>query len=1261
MFSCRRWCLVLLLAGLVFGGVATPLASARTDAVDVTFRIYPLFKAPLHIGEIASWRVVPEGGFDGCSVTTAYVDVTGSNPGRRATQTWSADGYHIGYTGVTQGVDHVTVSADISNCSNFGPYHPVYVDQTVFTIFWGPGARDHGGCLHRDPFKSAQAAAFDRLRCGDDPVDGGLGVPELGATDVSLASPGVPFAFTRSYTAGDTTQGSLGYGWHSAYDARLIMSTGVTPQTATARLGSGQQIVFVQQPDGSWQAPSWTTSTLTYAAGVYTLAEADHVKWMFSGSTGYLTGIEHNGQTLTVYTQYGIPIGLTTSNGKTLWFTMDGNYRITQVALPDGRHVSYSYDAAGNLATVTDLRGGVTSYTYDSGHRLLTEVDPNGRTVATNTYGSDGSIATQTDALGNMTSYARSSDYLTGDTTLVITDPRGHDWEQTFTPEGRLASTTDPLSHTAHYTDDGNGTSPSAGNPLSYTDPAGNTVSYQYDGRSNLTQTSLPGSITTSATYNSGHDVLTSTNGRGATTSYAYDGNGNPTLITQPGGGTINLAYNAQGQLNGITDQAAKTTSQGYDSAGDLTSTTSPLGNKATYGYDSSGRVTSIVDPRGNVTGANPADYTTTIAYNNADQVTSVTDPLGHTSSRTYDADGNLASRTDANGHTWQYTYDADNRITTLTAPDSTVTSYGYDTVGNLATRTDAKGHVTTYSYDAANRLTDIVDPLTRHWILGHDADSNLTSVQTPSGGTISYGYNALGQRSSVSYSDGTPTVSYTYDANGNRASMTDGAGTTNYTYNQLDQLTQATRGSDSFTYTYDAVGRVASRTYPDGTVTSYTYNDDGELATAASGGNTTSYTYDPAGRLTQTSLPNTINETNSRDHAALLTQLNDGFRTFTYGYDPAGNTTSRTVAGVTTTYAYDTLDRLTDITGATNIHYVYDAVGNRTSEVDATGTTASSYDAGDQLQSVTEPGGTTTYSYDANGNETTAGTWSYTFNLAGQLTTATNGTATTTYTYDGDGNRLSATTSGTPTNYVWDTNSSLPQVAAEIDSAGALVRRYTYGVDRIAMTTPSTTAYYSTDPIGSVTEVSGTSGTLLGQYDQQPFGDNPTSSSVDPSVAGNPFLFAGEYQDPTTGLYNLRARDYDFTTSRFLSPDPTGPQGQASTYIYVADNPLGYTDPSGMARIPTCSILCQVGGVPFTLDNLIHQHIKPIVLVLVDGGVAATCVHIGLSAAEAGAAAGAVTGPADPAVAVAAGVAGCATGIIADIFLHKSLGRTLP
>ena len=89
----------------------------------------------------------------------------------------------------------------------------------------------------------------------------------------------------------------------------------------------------------------------------------------------------------------------------------------------------------------------------------------------------------------------------------------------------------------------------------------------------------------------------------------------------------------------------------------------------------------------------------------------------------------------------------------------------------------------------------------------------------------------------------------------------------------------------------------------------------------------------------------------------------------------------------------------------------------------------------------------------------------------------------------------------------------------------------------------------------------------MLAQYDDNPIGDNLTPSNVDPSVASNPFLYAGEYQDATTGLYNLRARNYDANTSRFLSPDPLGAQDAASSYAYVGDNPLGYIDPSGMKR----------------------------------------------------------------------------------------------
>ncbi|MGZ4402572.1 MAG: hypothetical protein ACXVRI_06960, partial [Gaiellaceae bacterium] len=192
-------------------------------------------------------------------------------------------------------------------------------------------------------------------------------------------------------------------------------------------------------------------------------------------------------------------------------------------------------------------------------------------------------------------------------------------------------------------------------------------------------------------------------------------------------------------------------------------------------------------------------------------------------------------------------------------------------------------------------------------------------------------------------------------------------------------------------------------------------------------------------------------------------------------GYDSAGDVTSRTVAGTATSYAYDTLNRLTDITSGSNtIHYGYDPAGNRTSTLDATGTTTATYDSSDQLQTLDGPGGTTSYSSDANGNQTTAGGSTYIVNLAGQLTAATNATTTTSYTYDGNGNRISSTTGTQIDNLLWDGNFSLPQLALERDPGGTLIRRYTYGNGRISMTTPSTTADYSTDMLGSVTELSG-------------------------------------------------------------------------------------------------------------------------------------------------------------------------------------------
>jgi RHS repeat-associated protein len=60
---------------------------------------------------------------------------------------------------------------------------------------------------------------------------------------------------------------------------------------------------------------------------------------------------------------------------------------------------------------------------------------------------------------------------------------------------------------------------------------------------------------------------------------------------------------------------------------------------------------------------------------------------------------------------------------------------------------------------------------------------------------------------------------------------------------------------------------------------------------------------------------------------------------------------------------------------------------------------------------------------------------------------------------------------------------------------------------------------------------------------------------------------FAGEYRDPTSGLYYLQARWYDPTTGQFLSVDPDVSATRAP-YNYASDDPLDRSDPSGLSSV---------------------------------------------------------------------------------------------
>lgn len=862
---------------------------------------------------------------------------------------------------------------------------------------------------------------------------------------------------------------------------------------------------------------------------------------------------------------------VTGPDGNTTSLTYDTKGNLTHAVAPASLNAdkTLAYDSLNNLTSVTDARGKVTTYAYDSNGNNTT-VTQDGVTVATYTYNTAGQIASFKDGRNNTTTY-------------------------TYEANGNLGSETDALGNKTTYTYD------NAGRMTSRVEPRGNVQgadpndfksTYTYDGAGRtLTETDPLGHATTHA-YDDAGNQTSVTDANNHTTSYTYDAAGLPLTITAPDGGVTTYTYDSVGNTLTEKNPDNKTTTYTYDANNRLASVTTPLGNKITYSYDSSGNLTKEVEPRGNAQGANPDDYDTTYTYDAAGRLLTETDPLGHSTTYTYDKVGNKTSSKDANDHTTTFGYNGRNLLTSVTAPGSSATTYAYDAAGNVVTRTDPKDHETTYVYDAANQLTTVTLPLNRQWTYTYDAagnrtktvDSNGNATQTAGDGTTTYNYDRAGRLTGIDYSDSTPDVTYSYDGIGNRTQMTDGAGTQTYGYDVANRLTQVTRGADTFAYAYDLAGNITQRTYPGPTVIDYGYDDDSRVASVTNGGATTTYAYDATGNRVQTTLPtgNGYVEERTYDRASRLTRVKatKGASTladFTYTLDPVGNPTEvvrdGNASGVET-YTYDVRDRLTEVCFQLScpnasdpfIRWTYDSVGNRLTEARPGETTSYTYDAADELTQA----GTTNYSYDQNGNETQAGGRTFTYDLANRVA-ATSSSSTTTYAYDGDGNREQVTAGSQVTKSLWDSNGALPQLAVERDGSGSLLRRYTYGQQRLSVTSGGSTSYYHYDGLGSVANVTSATGATEWTYAYDPFGATTLETQNDPAATTNPMKFAGELREPT-GLYYLRARTLDPEVGRFLQRDPVPPASvtpQISAYPYAGDQPTVLIDPTGRTNQP--------------------------------------------------------------------------------------------
>ncbi|WP_405009075.1 polymorphic toxin-type HINT domain-containing protein [Kitasatospora sp. NBC_01539] len=653
-----------------------------------------------------------------------------------------------------------------------------------------------------------------------------------------------------------------------------------------------------------------------------------------------------------------------------------------------------------------------------------------------------------------------------------------------------------------------------------------------------------------------------------ATTVTEYGGD-RVTVIPPAGATATTTISDAAGQVTELRQYKASppgpgtaydTVSYSYDPAGHLTGLTGPGGAQWAWLYDQLGRQTKAVDPD---TG------TSTKAYNTRGEVTSTTDGRGKTIATVYDNIGRLLETRDGS------------------ATGPLLTSRTWDPSGYKGQLASSSRFTTvggtTYEYKTAYSLFDT---------LYRPRRTSYTVPSVPNGQQNLAGtYDAL-----TTYNTDGTTKSVSYPAAGNLA-----AETLNLTYDLLHRPTKASGLNTYLTgQIYDYVGKPLQSTLSNGTankvfhVTNAYESGTQRLKTSTTDVNATTvlrqagYTYDQAGNvtsLTDASASGTDRQCYQYDY---LTRLTDAF-TPTAGTCPATPTGAALggPAAYWTSWTYNT-----DGTRATETRH--NPAGNTAQDATSTYTYPQTHRLGD-TSTVTGALGSPvseTYAYDLSGNTTDRHlkpaanqssdqklTWDAENHLtqvadtvkttSGSTTTTTN--RTTDYLYDADGNRLlahnldtAAPTAENWTLYLGGTELKLTKGMAK----PAATRYYPLGAATAVRTDDNTLTFQTGDHHGTAElNINATTG-AVDQRRTTPFG---STRGTPPTGWAGAHGFLGGTTEPT-GLTHLGARDYDPTTGRFISVDPvlaaTDPQSLAG-YTYSNNNPLAYSDPSGLRLAP--------------------------------------------------------------------------------------------
>jgi RHS repeat-associated protein len=329
-----------------------------------------------------------------------------------------------------------------------------------------------------------------------------------------------------------------------------------------------------------------------------------------------------------------------------------------------------------------------------------------------------------------------------------------------------------------------------------------------------------------------------------------------------------------------------------------------------------------------------------------------------------YDAEGDLVEVVDALGHAWQLAY-VSHLLARETDRNGQSFYFAYDGVGEDAwcVRTWGDGgiHDHVLSYDKRGRATFVTDSLGHTTQYHMNPIGQVVKVVDSLGAITQYEYDPVTLRRTAAIDPLGHATRHAYDGRGNGTwtQLASGA-ELRFEYDDRGQLVAATdAGAGRWTWQYDSHGRLVSRCAADGSEQRFAYegarlrsilDPDGrsvELGYDTRGcverlrtadGATTTWQHDALGRKVQLTDPlgNVIRfrhdlagrpiavhepDGNVRvlelDREGRPLRAKDALREATFAYSATGRLRSRSEAGTTVQYQYDTEERLVAVVNA--------------------------------------------------------------------------------------------------------------------------------------------------------------------------------------------------------------------------------------------------------------------------------------------------------------------------------------------------------